>query len=1601
MSLAKWAKLSILIFFALFSISAFTQPIAEFQANITEGCAPLVVTFIDQSTGSPTSWNWDLGDGSFSSQQSPSATYVNPGTYTVKLTASNASGSNTKTKTAYIKVYASPVIDFTANPLSGCEPLTVDFTHSSIAGSGSIASIQWDFGDGYLDQEDQPTHVYQDGIFDVTLSITNSFGCSNTIVKNDYINVAAAPVANFNAVASSSCDLPVTVQFTNTTTGGATNTYSWDFGDGNTSTSINPTHVYNAEGNYTVRLIAISPGGCIDTIIKPSLLNIGSSAAQFNMPATVCANVPVEISFDASPAPNSITWDFGDGTIGTGSTNTHTFSTPGTYSVTMNANYPGCDKTATQTIIVGSGVNANFNSPNRMGCTVPHTVDFTNLSTGASSYSWSFGDGGTSTNATPSHTYSTMGNYHVTLIANGNGCSDTIRKNNFVRIADPVINLSQSPYYGCTPLNAQLGLSLNTSEAIASYQWVFHDGTTSTSATPNHTYSTPGVYPITVSVITESGCRDSLTVDSAVVVGQPFNINFNASPTNTCAQFPVNFSNTSTGLIPGFASFEWDFGDGGFSNLPSPSYMYNDTGFFTIKLIINNGGCIDSIIRTNYVYISPPIAAFSFDADCNNDTYFSFENNSIGADSVVWDFGDGNSSNEWSPSHQYDTLGNYNVTLTVWNDSTGCFRSQTQSIHAGSFGAEIAAFPREFCFPRPTKIKLINVDYSFIDTVKWLIPPNIVRYTDSVVYQFPSAGVFDITAIVKTVNGCWDTIVSPALIKAHIPKANFNVSNQVQCINTTTDFNDQSTVVAGDSIVNWLWEFGDGAVVNDTSQPFQHVYTDTGLYTVKLVVTDNFGCKDSIVRPNYIRVIRAKADFEADTLSCSGNLLQFTNLSEGVNLSYSWLFGDNTSSTQASPTHNYTTEGYYSVLLAVQDQFGCRDTIVKDNFVRVSNPEAFFTISDSLSTCPPLVVSFNNLSTNYNSVHWDFGNGNNSNIVNPTHTFFEPGNFTVTLTVNGYGNCQDQYQKQIKIGGPRGTLEYGPLDGCHDLPINITVHPEQENSSFIYDFRDGIIVSSSDTSASHVYTTPGIYVPRVILQDEQGCTVTIVGTDTIRVRGVEAEFSVADSIFCNAGIANFTNQSNENFGSILSYTWDFGDGTPLNHEENPSHQYTSPGQYEVQLSIMTVLGCRDTVTMPTPVIIKGDPQIAGISDTSSCLPFSINLSPYEVVPDTSAVTWQWNLPNGQSSNQQSLGAYDFSQAGTYNFTVIATNDVNCKDTLQATVVIHPDPDVDAGPNSFVCLGDSLNINATGALTYQWQTAPNISCLDCGNPYVYPVNAQTYFVTGTDANGCKNVDSIFVDVQHPFNLTVSDSAIICAGTAVNLLAQGSDLYTWTANPGGATFNSPNITVSPNITTTYTVRATDTRNCFVKTESVTIYVFPIPEVDAGEDISIYGGHPAVIVPILSNDITFLNWNPTTGIVAYDYPAITVMPQFSTTYTITVTNNGGCTAQDDIKVTVLCDASNFFLPNTFTPNGDGVNDIFYPRGVGLFSIKTFKIFNRWGEIVFERNNFQANDPNYGWDGTYKGKKQNDDVFVYYMEIICDNDYRISTKGNIALLK
>ncbi len=399
-----------------------TVPVAAFVSNITQGTGPLDVQFIDSSTNTPTSWFWSFGDGGTSSIQNPAHSYTASGTYTVILAASNGAGTDTETKSGYITVSGAataPVAAFVSNASSGTVPLSVQFVDLS---TNSPASWVWSFGDGGTSTIQNPVHTYTSaGTYTVTMTVTNAGG-SSTATKADYIGagrVATIPVASFVSSVTSGT-APLSVQFVDSTTNSPTS-WIWSFGDGNMSTVQNPTHTFLTSDTFTVTLIATNSAGS-DTATKTDYITVTYAEPVANFTSDVkSGNAPLRVQFTdtSDSSPTTWSWRFGDGGKSSEQNPIHEYTEAGTYAITLIAkNSAGSNTTKIKdyiTVTAASAPVTAFTADTTSG-TVPFTVRFSDSSSNTpTSWLWSFGDGSSSTEKNPAHTYSTIGSYTVSL----------------------------------------------------------------------------------------------------------------------------------------------------------------------------------------------------------------------------------------------------------------------------------------------------------------------------------------------------------------------------------------------------------------------------------------------------------------------------------------------------------------------------------------------------------------------------------------------------------------------------------------------------------------------------------------------------------------------------------------------------------------------------------------------------------------------------------------------------------------------------------------------------------------------------------------------------------------------------------------------------------------------------------------------------------------------------------------------------------------------------------------------------------------------------------------------------------------------------------
>lgn len=453
-----------------------------------------------------------------------------------------------------------------------------------------------------------------------TVMVTDANNCTSG--DDIAVTVFPRPTANFS-VTSSCFNNPN--QFTDLSSGGNIMHWNWDFGDGIIDSIQNPSHTYNTAGTFTATLIVTTTEGCKDTISLP--VNVYPLPFVSFSSTTVCVGNPTCFTDMTSISSGTITtwsWNFGDPNSGPNNISNaqhpcHVFSAVGTYNVllTVTSNF-GCQSTTLFPATVLAPPVAAFSASSV--CLNSPTV-FTNNSVGGMQWFWQFGDGNTSTQQHPSHTYLGYGNYIVTLIVSSSpNCADTIMDTVTVNPI-PIVNfVSDTVCMGDT--TSFLDLSFIPSGTISQWFWNFGNGHTSSLQNPQHVFSYAGNHTVTLTAVSNNGC--SVTVPGSVLVHPLPVADFSSSPPPVGLLVDVvEFTDLSSGSV---VQWFWDFGDGDTTSQQNPSHLYSDTGIYIVTLVaISDKGCRDTVrypyeIRDFAFYIP---SAFTPNEDGKNDFFFA------------------------------------------------------------------------------------------------------------------------------------------------------------------------------------------------------------------------------------------------------------------------------------------------------------------------------------------------------------------------------------------------------------------------------------------------------------------------------------------------------------------------------------------------------------------------------------------------------------------------------------------------------------------------------------------------------------------------------------------------------------------------------------------------------------------------------------------------------------------------------------------------------------------------------------------------------------------------------------------------------------------
>ncbi len=1455
-------------------------PVSSFSVNISAGCAPLNVTFANNSTQA-NSYYWNFGNGNTSTLANPSMVYLSPGNYSVSLVAINTISNQRDTSMQMITVVPDPVASFTAGPLTSCAgTAVVAFTNTSV----NTVSYLWDFGDGNSSTAANPTHIYTTaGNYTVKLIANNAYGCSDIYIAGNYVHIRPNPVAAFTSNLSSSCNVNTVFNFTCTTQGVIT--CFWNFGDGATSALVNPSHTYVAPGAYTITLVVTDANGCMDTLVSPDYIHIGNSLIPSFTVNTVNGCAPLGTVFTCTvPNATSWLWDFGDGSTSSQQNPTHIYAGPGSYSISLTVTtVSGCNGSVTLNnyINVDPLPVASFTMVQDSGC-IPFTAQFNNTSAGAVSWLWDFGDGTNSSSQNPTHQYNSTGNYAVTLHAySANGCETILTIPNAIVTQEAVSSFSGTNIIGCPPLTVTFN-SNSSGPGIVSWFWLFGDGSTSTLQNPSHVYNTIGNYIVKLIVTNSLGCMDTLTRYNYIKVVSGVT-NYTVPDTIKLCQ-PGVLSCVDPTL--GSNSWFWDFGDGGTSSIKNPVHTYNTPGIYTVTLTNNmSGGCIQTFNPYAIVHVFPvtlvPINSIMV-SPCPP-YVASFSNNSGGVSSYLWDFGDGTTSTLPNPSHTYASAGTYTITLTLGMFS-GCTTALTQTVIVGHANPT-AVNNTKFCLGDPTLFSITNPGaftsylWNFGDsTTSTLVNPS---------HTYAGIGVYNAGVTITDTSGCVYTYPCASPITVSNPVPSFSVSGPTTgCSNLLVTFNNTSV-----NAISYVWDFGDGTYSTATHPT--HMYSNPGVYTVTLTATSN-GCTHSTVHPNQVIVNAAQCNFMYNyNSSCLPVTANFTDLSPNA-VSWAWDFGDGTTSSLQNPVHTYTTPPTGNITLTIVDVFGCTKSRTKPaiNFL-----QAAFQLSDSL-ICRHETIGFTDLSSPGIGWHWDFGDGQVSNLQNPVHQYAAGGIYTVSLVVTFAQGCQDTTVKTncITVSAPQADFISPTVSGCSPSQINFS-NLSANGTGFLWYFGDS--TTSTVQTPSHIYSIPGYYTIDLVAYDSIGCTDTMTRVDYIVIPGTYSQFTLSSATGCEMFSAQFTDLSI----NAASWSWNFGDGY-TSAQQNPAHVYTDSGSYVVTLITQDTLGCTSFYSFPTPVMVYSNP-VAGAStaDTAGCEPYHVNFSNLSVYADS----YLWIFGDGDTSTQVNP-SHTYLSPGNYLPMLVASTLSGCIDTFYIApgIRVHQNPQsiftagaaFSCSPASITFTSQSSNLNQP---VYNWYSGNGLTSGQLNANFYYPV-AGTYTVSlvVTNSNGCRDSGSQQVTVNaSPVANASMNAASGCSPTTVSFtnLSFNAASYSWLFGDGGSdTAANPAYTYLQSGTFPVTLIANNSNGC------ADTFLFPQPVQVNQKPVADFAADPSAGCPGSTFSMTDLStgtipgstYSWTVGSVfssGQQHPAVTLNIPGYYDVTLVVNNQNGC--------------------------------------------------------------------------------------------------------------
>lgn len=1184
--------LFLLIAGAVSALSA--QPVASFYANVVQGCNPLKVDFVNNSTGA-VSYLWKFGNGNESTITNPGAVYNNAGQYTITLIATASNGkTDTSVLTDYITVFKSPVAGFKATDSRVCEGDSIHFSDLTIKGDGDIMGWKWDFGDGGTAFNKNPGYVYTlSGKFDVTLAVTDKNGCVHSVKMSKYSTIDKKPGVSLSSDINNKCQPPVIVNFTSNITGAAPFRYLWNFGDGDTSGQASPTHTFTSQGNFAISLAIIDANGCRDSLKIPNLVNIRPPVADFVAgPLALCAGNSVNFNNLSTPLDGTGTfeWDFGNGSTSTIQNPQTVYDKAGLYTVTLKYNWDGCSATKTRTayIQVYDRPVGKISPRDTTICRQPGQVfNYNFFGKDVGSTNWTMNTLFQGNIASPKPFPKQLDqNGEYTIIAqpvSPQGCvgrPDTVK----ITIRGPYASFITDRKGGCIPYNLKATYDGTSEAPITEYSWNGL-GQTGNGTEKDFVNNTFGRSRINLKITDINGCWDttSKVVEGGIHIEPEFE-----TIKKICRNQPFWIYNKSSIRHQDTVLFKyiWNKTDT-LPFIPNDSMRHSlrDTpefvGYFDFVAI--SYGCTTGMdpAKQLRVRVLGPKLDGEVKSWCDKDS-FSGVNRSTHYTSSYWRY-----VNEVPQTiYDYDRKLNRKITQTgdLWlfafNDTNKCADSMP-------FPVKLNPVPAKFT---PT-FNCSSREYSAKNEYPGLSPSNftwvikntttgteIVRIGRDLKLILPEAGDYVIELQVNNPDySCTPSAFATQKVYA-LPQGTPTVTvDRTKCYPVNLTLTDPS-------YNQWLsasWQVMD-QTFKDSQQQFIYSYTgNSNIITVYLLRTDSQGCAHADTFTFAINGFKAFINQSQAGELCKTAVITFTPqiVNPGsLPLTYMWDFGYRQSTTR---TDTLQVRGIRTVpvSLIVKDTSGCESRTTKTFNFSNGSPEAKFTYPDTTIACPPLNIQFTDQSSSalYPIVKrlWNFGDSSYSDKTNPGKLYIYPGKYSVTLIVTNSMGCTDtlHVKELVVVKGPVGSFYFDKKSGCSPLDVLMTNDIKGQIRQLELDMGDGAILGPGSTK--YRYTRPGIYVPRLIIVDSNGCKYSPEPKDTIIVYPNPTANFVNKPV-CMGTTASFTHNSVLDGDVLTGFEWKLNSNV-VSTRDTAHITFGYKRNNDVMLKVTSTHGCTDSI----------------------------------------------------------------------------------------------------------------------------------------------------------------------------------------------------------------------------------------------------------------------------------------------------------------------------------------------------------------------------------------------------------------------------------------